>query len=61
MKSSMQDTAKGSYHEAKGKVKDMAGEITNDPRLEAEGKDERIAGKVQKRLGQTNRLFRSSQ
>jgi uncharacterized protein YjbJ (UPF0337 family) len=44
MKSSTKDKVKGNYHEAKGKVKEMAGKITDNPKLEAEGTGEKIAG-----------------
>ncbi len=30
----------------------MAGKITDDPKLEAKGKAEKIAGKVQEKIGQ---------
>ena len=35
MKSSMKDKVEGIFHEAKGTDKEMAGEITNNPNLEA--------------------------
>ena len=34
----------------KGKVKEKAGKATNDPNLTAEGQDEKLAGKVQKKV-----------
>jgi uncharacterized protein YjbJ (UPF0337 family) len=52
MKSSMRDKAEGTFHEAKGKVKEMAGKIADDPKLEAKGNTEKIAGKVQEKVGQ---------
>ena len=57
MKSSMNDTVKGTFHEAKGKVKEMAGKVTDNPTLEAKGKGEKIAGKVQKKVGQVKKSF----
>jgi len=57
MKSSMKDKVKGTLHEAKGKAKEMAGEITDNPKLEAEGKAENIAGKVQVKLGQVKKVM----
>ena len=36
MKSSTKDKVKGTLHEAKGKAKEMAGKITDNPKLEAE-------------------------
>ena len=57
MKSSTRDKAEGAFHKTKGKVKEMAGEITDDPKLEAEGKAEKIAGKVQEKVGKTKKLL----
>jgi len=53
----MKDKVKGTLHEAKGKAKEMAGEITDNPKLEAEGKAENIAGKVQVKLGQVKKVM----
>ena len=57
MKSSMKDKVKGTFHDAKGKVKEMAGKITDNPKLEAKGKAEKIAGKVQKKIGQVKKVL----
>jgi len=57
MKSSMKDKVKGTFHEAKGKVKEMAGKITDNPKLEAKGKVEKIAGKVQEKIGQVKKVL----
>ena len=59
MKSSMKDKVKGTFHEAKGKVKEVAGEITDNPNLEAKGKSEKIAGKVQEKIGQVKKVLGS--
>ena len=59
MKSSMKDKVKGAFHEAKGAVKAIAGEITDNPKLEAKGKAEKIAGKVQGKIGQVKRVLGS--
>jgi len=58
MKSSMRDKAEGTFHEAKGKVKEMAGKVTDNPTLEAEGKIEKIAGKVQGKVGQVKKVLK---
>jgi uncharacterized protein YjbJ (UPF0337 family) len=55
MKQGTKDKAQGSFHEAKGKIKAKAGKLTNDPSLEAEGFVEKIAGKVQKKIGQAEK------
>jgi uncharacterized protein YjbJ (UPF0337 family) len=57
MKSSIRDKAEGTFHEAKGKVKEMAGKITNNPKLEAKGKVEKIAGKVQGKIGAVKKVL----
>ena len=57
MKSSMKDKIEGTFHEAKGKVKEMAGEIADNPEWEAEGKAEKIAGKTQKKIGQRKKVL----
>jgi len=57
MKSSMKDKVKGTFHEAKGKVKEMAGKITDNPKLKALGKSEKIAGKVQTKIGQVKKVL----
>lgn len=46
-----QDELKGKAEKAKGYVKEKAGEITNDPELEAEGKAERAGGKLREGYG----------
>jgi len=57
MKSSTKDKVKGTFHEARGKAKEMAGKITDSPRLEAKGKGEKIAGEVQKKAGQVKKVL----
>ena len=57
MKSSIKDKVKGTFHEAKGKAKEMAGKITDDPKLEAKGKVEKLAGKAQGKLGQVKKVL----
>jgi uncharacterized protein YjbJ (UPF0337 family) len=57
MKSSMNDKVKGTFHEAKGKVKEMAGKITDNPKLEAKGKAEKITGKAQEKIGQVKKVM----
>ena len=57
MKSSTRDKAEGKLHEVKGKAKEMAGKLTDNPKLEAEGAGERIAGKIQGKIGQAKKVF----
>jgi len=46
MKSSTQDKVEGTYHQVKGKVKEVAGKLSDNPELEAEGAGEKMAGEV---------------
>lgn len=57
MKSSIRDKTEGKLHEAKGKIKEVAGKITDNPKLEAEGKAEKIAGKVQGKVGEVKKVL----
>ena len=57
MKSSTRDKAEGAFHKTKGKVKEMAGKLSDDPELEAKGKAEKIAGKVQEKVGKTKKIL----
>jgi uncharacterized protein YjbJ (UPF0337 family) len=41
----------------KGKVKEVAGKITDSPKLETKGKAEKIAGKVQEKVGQVKEVL----
>ena len=52
MKSSTTDKVEGKFHEAVGQAKETLGNLTNDPKLEAEGQDEHLDGKIQKKIGQ---------
>jgi uncharacterized protein YjbJ (UPF0337 family) len=45
------DRVEGSAHQAKGKVKEVAGKVLGDAKLEGEGKAEKTAGKVQNAIG----------
>jgi uncharacterized protein YjbJ (UPF0337 family) len=56
MKPSTQNEIAGKAHEVKGKIKEKAGELANDPDLEGKGISERVAGNVQKKLGQLQRI-----
>ena len=44
------DRIEGAAEQAKGKVKEVAGKVTGDSKLEGEGKADQVAGKIQKRL-----------
>ena len=55
MKSSTKDQAEGTFHQIKGKIKEIAGELSDNPKLEAAGTYEKISGKVQKKIGQVKK------
>jgi uncharacterized protein YjbJ (UPF0337 family) len=55
MKPSFENQIAGKVHEVKGTIKEKAGQLTNDPDLEGEGIGEKIAGKIQKKIGQVQK------
>jgi uncharacterized protein YjbJ (UPF0337 family) len=57
MKSSTKDQAVGMFHKGKGKLKEIAGDLSGNPKLEAEGIGEKIAGKVQEKIGQISKVL----
>ena len=57
MKSSTKDQAEGTFHQMKGKLKEVAGELSDNPKLEAEGTGEKIAGKIQEKIGQVKKVL----
>jgi uncharacterized protein YjbJ (UPF0337 family) len=57
MKDSAKDQIKGKFHEAKGKVKEAAADLTNNPNLKAEGQNEQVDGTIQKKVGQVKKVF----
>ena len=56
MKDSTKDKVEGAVHDAKGTIKEKIGHATNNPNLEAEGTDEKIAGKIQKKVGEVEKV-----
>ncbi len=52
MKISTKNKVEGKLHEVVGKAKEVTGKIIDNPELEAKGKGENIAGKIQKKIGQ---------
>jgi uncharacterized protein YjbJ (UPF0337 family) len=57
MKSGTEDQAEGKFLKIKGKVKEIAGELSDNTKLEAEGTGEKIAGIVQEKIGQVKKVF----
>ena len=56
MKSSTEDQSEGTFHKVKGKIKEVAGKVTMNDDLEAEGKKEKLAGKVQEKIGELEKV-----
>ncbi len=57
MPSATKDTLKGTFHETKGKAKQMAGNLTDNPKLKARGLAEKAAGKAQRKLGEIKKVI----
>jgi len=49
------DQVKGRAEQAKGKVKDVAGDLTGNTRLESEGKADQLKGKARASVGDAKR------
>lgn len=56
MKSSTKDVAEGKMHQAKGKIKEVAGVIIDNKKLENEGDSEKISGKIQEKIGDIEKV-----
>jgi uncharacterized protein YjbJ (UPF0337 family) len=56
MKDSTKDKIEGKTHEVKGAIKEKLGRATNNPDLETEGTAEKIGGKVQKKVGDIEKV-----
>ena len=57
MKYSTTDQAAGKINEVTGKAKEKLGRASNNPRLTAKGQDQKIGGKIRKKVGQIERVF----
>ena len=57
MKSSTKDKIKGGFREAKGKMKEKAGNATGNPDLHDRGTVEKAGGKVQRKIGDLKKVF----
>lgn len=54
---SSKDRATGKAHEIKGKIKEETGRMTNRPDVQEKGADEKIAGKVQRKIGEVEKVL----
>jgi uncharacterized protein YjbJ (UPF0337 family) len=57
MKPSTKDEIEGTLHAAKGKIKEKAGQVTNNPKLTSEGQGEKLGGKFQRKVGQVEKVL----
>ena len=57
MLNSTKQELEGKLRATKGAAKEELGEATNDPQLESEGRTEKVAGIVQKKLGELEKLI----
>jgi len=56
MKSGMQDQMEGKFHNVMGKLKEFAGKLGMNSELESKGKDEKMAGRMQEKIGQVKKV-----
>jgi uncharacterized protein YjbJ (UPF0337 family) len=57
MKSSTKDNAEGKMHQFKGKIKEVTGKVVGNHELEDEGKNEKLDGKIQEKMGEVKKVF----
>jgi uncharacterized protein YjbJ (UPF0337 family) len=56
MKKSVKDKIEGKAHELKGAIKEKLGNAVDNPDLESEGQAEKIAGKLQQKVGDVEKI-----
>ena len=57
MKESTKNQAAGTAKDVKGKVKEAAGKMVGNPDLRDEGRADQVEGKVQKKVGDVQKVF----
>jgi uncharacterized protein YjbJ (UPF0337 family) len=57
MDPSTKDQTEGKVHEVKGKIKQVVGHAVGNPDLEDEGAAENLDGKIQKKVGQIEKVL----
>jgi len=57
MKTSTKDELKGSAHEVEGAIKATTGKVTGNSKFEAEGHLEKKGGKLQKKIGEVEKVI----
>lgn len=56
MKSSSKDKIEGGLNQASGKVKEVVGKATDNPKLTAKGQAENLTGKIQSKIGDIKKV-----
>lgn len=56
-RNSTKDKVEGTLRTTKGKIKQAAGDLMDDPELHQEGKADEVAGRVQKKVGDVEKVF----
>jgi uncharacterized protein YjbJ (UPF0337 family) len=57
MKSSTKDNLKGRANQVKGAIKEKAGQASGNEELQDRGTAERVAGTIQRKVGDVKRVF----
>jgi uncharacterized protein YjbJ (UPF0337 family) len=57
MKPSTKDQVEGTFHEVKGTMKEKAGRVIKNPNVTRDGRAEKVAGTIQKKVGQVEKVF----
>lgn len=57
MKDSTKDQIKGNFHQLEGKIKEVAGNLSDNPKLAAEGTSEKVGGKILEKIGQVEKVL----
>jgi uncharacterized protein YjbJ (UPF0337 family) len=56
IKSGTRDKAEGKWHQVKGKVKEIAGDFSDDSNLKAGGQKEGRTGEIQEKIGEIKKV-----
>ena len=57
MKTSTQDKAEGIAKNIAGRVKEVTGKAVGNPRLQADGRAEKVEGQIQKKVGEIEKVL----
>jgi len=57
MKTSTQDKAEGTAKNIAGRVKEVTGKAVGNPRLQADGRAEKVEGQIQKKVGDIKKVL----